>query len=124
MKLLFLILFFMPLLSSAQFGKARFDSTARFVSLPLKQLDLSVFSGDRSKSSYQYVVTNDTMYYKIFARYKKDSLPTFDFSKQELVFSMACTQCLALCPTIEPCHRNACRYTHFWATRDKPKRSN
>lgn len=56
-------------------------------------------------------------------RFLTDSLPVFDFSKQELVLYSACDQCLAFCnhhgKENEPCHRNVCRFQDAWFVRDK-----
>jgi hypothetical protein len=129
MKKLYFILLLFPLLSTAQQDKfsgllawpPRFDSTARHVMLPITHLDLSVFFIDQSWSFHHYVVSTDSIYYKIFAPYAKDSLPVIDFIKEELVFATVCTQCVATCPTPTPCHRNACRYNYSWFVRDKRK---
>jgi hypothetical protein len=75
------------------------------------------------ESLEQYKMNNDSLLYKFYSRYLIDSLPVFDFSKQELVLYAACGQCFAFCghhgEEQEPCHRNACHYLETWYVRDK-----
>lgn len=133
-KMLFLLLF-IPFISFSQeknFLEAlpglKSDSTSKYIKLPpLWQSDFYKYYEVGRKSSYRHVITNDTTYYSIFAKYHKDSLPFIDFNKQELVASIACSQCLVYCKhegwNNEPCHRNACRYSEVWFLRDKRKGS-
>jgi len=97
------------------------DSTCRFVSLPpLWPTDLYKIDEAGKRSSYHYLVGHDSLYYRIFSRYSRDSLPVFDFNKQELVVSVFCYYCSGL-GTMDgsPRHRNACAYTAFFCVRDK-----
>jgi hypothetical protein len=69
-------------------------------------------------SSYSYVINSDSLYQKIFSAYDKDPLPVIDFSKDELVLNVSCSQCMVTCRNIgranRPCHRNACSYSSSW----------
>jgi hypothetical protein len=75
------------------------------------------------KDLEKFKVENDTLSYQYYARYLIDSLPEFDFSRQELVLYIACGQCLNNCDhhgkAREPCHRNACHLQKAWYLRDK-----
>lgn len=75
------------------------------------------------KDLVKYKVANDTLSYRYYSRYSIDSLPSFDFSRQELVLYSACGQCLRICDhhgkDQEPCHRNACHFQEAWYVRDK-----
>lgn len=127
-RMLFLLLLF-PVSLSAQikeagtFWKWAGDSSSRPVSLPdLRYSDLHKVYEVGKKSSYFYIVDHDSVYYRIFSRFAKDSLPVFDFSKQELIVNIACVYCSGggnLNGT--PRHRNACGYADFWFLRDKKK---
>lgn len=46
------------------------------------------------KRKYIYTITTAEEYRKVLGYYHKDSLPVFDFSKQELVVYAACGQCM------------------------------
>lgn len=127
MKKGFFVITLLPLLAAAQEdrlpglieGKIK-DSTAAFISLPdpyrsdfYKYFEVGRFS------TYKYSIGHDSVYYKIFSRYHKDSLPVIDFSKNDLVVGVFCSQCVATCRHLgergnEPCHRNACRYKFIW----------
>ncbi len=68
------------------------------------------------------IENNDSFYYRLQEKYLVDSLPVFDFSKQELVLYAACGQCLAFCnhnKGEDACHRNACYLQEAWYVRDK-----
>jgi len=100
------------------------DSTANLVLLPaLWRSDFYKLYKLGRFSAYTYVVNSDSVYYKIFSRYHKDSLPSFDFAKQELLVRIFCPQCVFVCNhsgrSNEPCHRNACSYRDFWYFREK-----
>lgn len=75
------------------------------------------------KDLEKYRVVNDTLSYQYYSRYAIDSLPSFDFSRQELVLYSACGQCLNNCDhqgkEQEFCHRNACHFQEAWYVRDK-----
>jgi hypothetical protein len=126
-KMLFVLLL-LPIFTYSQedqfFGpllKQRKDSTTRPVSLPsLFKSDLSKIYEIGRKSAYNYVVDRDSVYYRIFSRYPKDSLPVFDFNKQELVVVISCHYCSGNGSfNGVPRHRNACAYRDFWFVREK-----
>ena len=75
------------------------------------------------ESLKNWVTAADSFYYKLMCEYSIDSLPVFDFSKQELVLYSACGQCLAFCnhesEEREACHRNACHMQDAWYVRNK-----
>jgi hypothetical protein len=75
------------------------------------------------KRKYIYTITTETEYSAVFKRYKNDSIPIFDFSKQELVVYAACGQCMIVCnhhgKENESCHRNACHFQQAWYLRNK-----
>ena len=93
----------------------------KWVNLPeLFRYEITKFFEAVHKSSPKYVVGTDSLYYKIFSKYPKDSLPFFDFTKQELVVSFSCHYCSSLgLLNGQPRHRNGCAYTAFWSVRDK-----
>ncbi len=106
------------------------DSSKKWVDLPdIFPSDLTKFFEVGQNSSYNYVVNTDSLYYLIFSHFPKDSLPVFDFAKQELVVYISCTQCGSSYKGNKkdrddhlwnkPMHRNACRYYSWWYTRDK-----
>lgn len=106
------------------------DDSRKWVNLPdISRSDLRKHFEVGQNSSYKYVVGTDSLYYKIFSVYPKDSLPVFDFAKQELVVGISCLQCGSLRGVEKeygntyflnrPMHRNACRYYSFWLVRDK-----
>ena len=73
-------------------------------------------------NSLVFVIVSDSMYYNVFSKYKKDTLPEIDFVNNELVLYMACGQCLAYCEHskgTESCHRNMCYYQRAWFLREK-----
>ncbi|MEO7923830.1 MAG: hypothetical protein ABIR30_09140 [Chitinophagaceae bacterium] len=126
-KLLFVLLF-IPAIAGAQQDKEgnnlflrKTDSSCRFISLPpLWRSDLTKVYEVGGKSSYQYIINHDSVYYRIFSRYSKDSLPVFDFSKQELLVRISCSYCIGMMAmNREPAHRNACSYNDSWCLRDK-----
>jgi len=128
MKKLGLLFFLLPLFSFAQRDKnpgdlpwIKTDSGAVRVILPdLNYLDWAKIN---TTSRSDNTISADSMYHKLFSRFAKDSLPSFDFAKQELYTKSYCMQCISSCPPInghiEPCHRNACRYTAVWFVRNK-----
>lgn len=93
----------------------------KWVNLPeLFRYEITKFFEVGHKSSSRYVVGTDSLYYKIFSKYTKDSLPFFDFTKQELMVSFSCYYCSSLgLLNGQPRHRNACAYMTFWSVRDK-----
>jgi hypothetical protein len=98
------------------------DTSAHMVSLPpLWKSELYKTLHMGKYGTYQYVISEDSMYYKAFARFSKDSLPVFDFSKKELFAKISCHYCSSLgtMDNGEPRHRNACQYTAFWFVRNK-----
>jgi hypothetical protein len=130
-KILFLLLF-VPIVSFAQsdesiaaFTISKPDSLGKSVP-QLNDIEFSRLYVIRElglKRKYIYTINTETEYKTIFERYLKDSLPVFDFSKQELVVYAACGQCLVVCNHhgghSEPCHRNACHFQQAWYVRDK-----
>ena len=127
-----MFLLFIPILSIAQnnghknqFEKLINDSTLGVpVRLPeLKRGELYNFFEIGKKSTYGYLIKSDTLYYKIFSAYPKDSLPAIDFLKEELLLRIYCMQCLISCHQENgfdyPCHRNACMYTMKWYKRGR-----
>ena len=97
------------------------ERNKKWVSLPgIFRYDLTKFFEAQHNSSNKYVVDTDSLYYKIFLKYPKDSLPFFDFTKQELMVSFSCYYCSSLgLLNGQPRHRNACAYITFWSVRDK-----
>ena len=136
MKRVLLFVFFIPYFSLAQknkYAEALFglkqDTNAKYIKLPpLWRSDFYNLYRVGKYSSYRYLIKEESTYLKIFSRYHRDSLPVFDFTKQELVVSIACSQCLVVCKhndfrDNEPCHRNACNYSEIWFVREKRKES-
>jgi len=130
MKKILLVLVLLPFLSFAQespfeqqWGLVKVDSTYKLLSLPkiwVSDLKDALEVGKYSRSSY--TVTHDSMYRKIFHRYPKDSLPVFDFKKDELVVHVSCRYCNRMSSyDNQPRHRNACSYMIFWYLRKKVK---
>jgi len=128
MKKILLIVVLLPLFSFAQdipfemqWGLAKVDSTYKIISLPkiwVSDLNDALKVGKYSRSSY--TVTHDSTYRKIFHRYPKDSLPVFDFNKEELLVHVSCRYCVGNATyENQPRHRNACSYTFFWFLRKK-----
>lgn len=138
--------------SIAAFLKSRPEGLGRSVSMPKSEyhphFDYSYYHSGNKERGLIYVVSSDSAYHKIFSRfnitkeslnnykienndsffyklllkYLIDSLPVFDFSKQELVLYSACGQCLAFCHHtigVDACHRNACTLMEAWYVRDK-----
>ena len=93
----------------------------KWVNLPeLFRYEITKFFEAVHKSSTKYVVGTDSLFYKIFSKYPKDSLPVFDFTKQELLVSFSCHYCSSSgLLNGQPRHRNGCAYTAFWSVRDK-----
>jgi hypothetical protein len=125
---LFVVVFLLPILTYSQddlvkgpLWKQRKDSTSKPVSLPsLHKSDLSKIYEIGRKSSYSYIIDRDSVYYRIFSRYPTDSLPVFDFSKQQLVVVISCHYCSGDGSfNGVPRHRNACAYRDFWFVREK-----
>jgi len=129
--MLFLLLI-VPALSKAQshesnraFQKSRPD----FLGAALTALDNRSFTRLYAirelglQRKYLYTVSTETEYRIVFGYYPVDSLPVFDFSKQELIVYAACGQCLAFCghqgKKNEACHRNACHFQQAWYLREK-----
>lgn len=126
-----LIFLLIPIFSFAQKDKLENilfrlqpDTNAKQVILPkvrgidfYKQYEVGI------KSVHDYIVSDDSTYFRIFSRYPKDSLPMFDFTKQELLVNLFCLQCLTFCShdgwDYQPCHCNACRYSYVWYVRNK-----
>jgi hypothetical protein len=130
MKRLYFILLLCPLLGSSQkdgleglLKRNKFDSTARYISLPVKNLQLPAAAVNHSWSRSEFVISSDSIYYRVFAKYNRDSLPIMNFDNHDLVLRSSCSQCFVLCPTANPCHRNACRYSLSWFTRLSRKRT-
>jgi len=97
------------------------DSTAHFIKLPSLNLgELNLLGEIGIYSSYKYVIGNENDYYRLFKRYKRDSLLKIDFNRTELIARIQCSYCAAL-GTLdgEPRHRNACSYGVTWFIRDK-----
>jgi len=130
-KMLFLLLI-VPALSKAQshesilaFQKSRPDSLGTPVSAlenrPFTRLYEIRELGLQRK--YIYTVSTETAYRTVFGYFPVDSLPVFNFSKQELIVYAACGQCLAFCghqgKKGEACHRNACHFQQAWYMREK-----
>jgi hypothetical protein len=130
-KMLFLLLL-LPALSFAQsdesiaaFTISKPDSLGK----PVPQLNGIKFNHLYSirelglKRKYIYTITTEAEYKTVFNRYQNDSLPVFDFSKQELVVYAACGQCMIVCnhheKRNESCHRNACHFQQAWYVREK-----
>jgi len=130
-KMLFLLLF-LPVLSFAQsdesivaFAISRPDSLGKSVP-QLNDIELTRLYAIRElglKRKYIYTITTEIEYKTVFNRYPYDSLPFFDFSKQELVVYAACGQCMVVCnhheKQNESCHRNACHFQQAWYVREK-----
>jgi hypothetical protein len=133
MKLLF-ILILLPFLAHSQYEKLKVanfrfpgvDSTAKLIKLPvLSQAQYEVLQDFGRYSSYVNYVRSDTLYYRLFQRYHPDSLPLIDFSKNELILTTACHQCIAYCNDEgqnTPCHRNVCSYTFIWYLKGRVSR--
>ena len=131
------MLFLLMLLPSLTFAQSNQSITAFLTSrpdtlgAPVLELNNKKFTRLYSirelglKRKYIYTITTEEEYRKVFGYYHKDSLPVFDFSKQELVVYAACGQCMVVCnhhgKEREPCHRNACVYQEAWYIRDKKK---
>ncbi len=123
MRILITLLLLSPLLSFGQPGntlpglnQVKKDSSCIAAHLPvLPRSDFSRVYELESYTSNVYVISQDSIYYKIFSRYPKDSLPVFDFKKQELRAKSFCTYCIGL-GTLngQPKHRNACSYRFSW----------
>ncbi|MEO7983961.1 MAG: hypothetical protein ABI688_07760 [Bacteroidota bacterium] len=82
----------------------------------------SIYNVTKKQLKNYKIENNDSFYYKLQEKYLIDSLPVFDFSKQELVMYAACGQCLAFCHHStgeDACHRNACYLQKSWYVRDK-----
>jgi hypothetical protein len=100
------------------------DSSIRFVSLPsLTETELYKVLDIGKRGAYNYVISDDSSYYKVFARIPRKSLPVFDFTKQELIVRIACSYCMSLgmMDNGEPRHRQSCAYGAFWYVRNKKK---
>ncbi|MEI9810694.1 MAG: hypothetical protein WDO16_24050 [Bacteroidota bacterium] len=128
MKTFFSFLLLIPFLSFEQQGTSVYgfegmkkDSICKPVSLPdLQSADLSEMYDLGKNSFYDYIVSHDSVYYRIFSRYAKNSLPVYDFSKQELLVHISCRYCAGSGSyNNEPRHRNACQYKAFWCLRNK-----
>ncbi len=130
-KMLFLLIF----VSVISFGQSDESIAAFAISKPdslgksVPQLNGIQFSNLYSirelglKRKYIYTISTEMEYKKVFDRCLKDSLPVFDFSKQELVVYAACGQCMIVCnhqgKKNESCHRNACHFQEAWYVREK-----
>ena len=132
MKNIFFLLLLLPSLTFAQSNKsitAFLTSRPDTLGTPVLELNNKKFNQLYSirevgmKRKYIYTIYTAEEYRKVFDNYHKDSLPFFDFSKQELVVYTACGQCMIVCNhhgrEREPCHRNACVYQEAWYIRDK-----
>jgi hypothetical protein len=130
-KMLFLFLM-IPAICSAQkdahnlfellSGKNVRGEETKLPELKSRELYSYFEAGKRPGTSLH--ITSDSVYYKIFAAYSKDSLPVIDFTCKELNVLAYCAQCLAGCNHKsdgwnEPCHRNACMYRYLWFIKDK-----
>ncbi len=130
-KMLFL-LFLLPVISFGQsdesiaaFATSQPDSLGKPVS-QLNDIEYNHLYSIRElglKRKYIYAITTETEYKTVFNRYKNDSIPNFDFSKEELVVYAACGQCMIVCnhhgKDRESCHRNACHFQQAWYVREK-----
>jgi len=125
------------------------DNLGRPVSLPERNHGLPVSWDNYERRQYVYIITSDSVYRQVFSQYRFtkdslsgyiwdndsslykymlryhliDSLPVFDFSKEELVLYSACGYCSAYCnhhgKKHEPCHRGACDFMDAWFVREK-----
>ena len=119
-----LIMVILPFLSLAQGDDDliywKRDSTDTMIRVPkMTAYQLSPWFRAGEYSSYVKVIEHDSLYYRVFNRFHRDSLPVIDFSKKELVLYLFCAQCAAYCSNNRPCHRNACSYQSIWFLRPK-----